>query len=290
MKSIVRIMAERMKGGEISIHKYLKNNSVELHGISIMNSDTNMRPNIYLESYYEKYKEGVSVEDIADEIIEVYNQCEQNSDVIDINEFNFDTIQDRITFRLVSKEKNKKVLEEIPYIEFLDMAIIFYVLVNQDSYGVGSVRINNDMIREWGINHVTLMHLAGENTPRLFPAKFVDLMELVKELDGMSNNELELHKSSQVFVLTNEIGINGSGCILYKNILKEIADKMKSNIYILPSSIHEVLILPYEQGLSYEKITNMITQVNYTVVNYEDILTDHPYIYIRKTGKIEYKK
>ena len=89
-----------------------------------------------------------------------------------------------------------------------------------------------------------------------------------------------------MYVLSNKSKLNGSGCILYQNLLRSLGKKLESDFYILPSSVHEVLLIPADDQDSYEELTAMVQEVNATQLANEEILSDHVYYYSREAEKL----
>ena len=89
-----------------------------------------------------------------------------------------------------------------------------------------------------------------------------------------------------MYVLSNKSKLNGSGCLFYHNLLHNLCEKLECDLYILPSSIHEVILIPAYDHDSYDELTSMVKEVNSTQLSKEEILSDHVYFYSRETGQI----
>ncbi len=96
----------------------------------------------------------------------------------------------------------------------------------------------------------------------------------------------EENDPSPLYVLSNQTGIYGACCILYQDLLKNFADSFERDLIVLPSSIHEVLLTPDEQGLSYDYLNAMVVQINHSEVPVEDQLSNHIYLYTRKDDQL----
>lgn len=296
---------------EIKVNRIMKNNSVELDGIVFFKEGDNISPNIYLNSYFERYQEGESVEGIANEIIRLYESSKkaQTKDYVDF-EFEYEKIKDTIVYRLVNFQQNRKLLREVPHIRFLDLAITFHCLVREGEDGIGTIRITNEHIKLWEVNMKQLMQLATENTMCKFPVKICTMEEVI--LDIMNREYAQLLKSEEsdsayeaamlemmiqemfhnenkreMYIMTNTIGINGATVVIYQDILKDFAKKMRCDFYILPSSIHEVILVPYEENMEPETLQEMVNEVNLSQVPEEEVLSDRVYIYRRETNSVE---
>lgn len=278
----------------IEIHNIIKNNSIELEGMVIIEEGKNVSPNFYLQFYYEDYLKGADIAGIAMEMAEKYNRMQENG--FDGFDMDIGNCMDKIVCRLVSYEKNSKLLEEIPYIPFLDMAIIFYCLVMEDENGTGSVRISNQIMEKWDMTVKTLYTVAIHNTERLLPKVFCPLKSMLKSVledggQGMPDifEGLEgcSYQEGTPFILTNIKGVNGASAILYPDCLKDIGRMAESSLYIIPSSIHELLIIPDDGQVSPDGLKKMVKEVNASCVAAEEVLSDMVYYYSPEKNIIE---
>lgn len=295
------LVAEKMgEGYDVQICKVLKNNSMELNSIVVLKQDKNIAPNIYLEPYYDSYLEGTAVEELAGRLCGIY----RHSALPTLDEgftYSLEDVKPFVFYRLVSRERNKKLLETVPHLFYLDLAITFHCLVRSDVEGIATIKITNEHMKLWEIELEDLKELAKLNTEELFPARIRKLEEVIGALltggaitephhtdviygDFGETNEMD--GGGGLYVLTNQNGINGASCILYQNLIRKFARDMKSDIYILPSSIHEVILLPYDESLAISTLTNMVKEINLTQVPDEEVLSDRVYRYSRKENKI----
>lgn len=194
----------------------------------------------------------------------------------------FENIRGRIIYRLVNYEKNKEILEDCPHIRLYDLAVTFRWVARIDDVGVSTSLITNKQVKEWGVSVNDLVLAARQNTPRLFPAKIIDMEEM---LAGMVS--FILYPSAiPMYILTNEQELNGASALLYGDILKDFANKKGSDMYILPSSIHEVIMVPADRIDDPKGLSSMVHEANTTVVSTGDVLSDSVYYYDRKKDQI----
>lgn len=277
---------ERMgQGYNIKIYKVIKNNSIELDSLVVLKDGENFAPNIYLNAYYESFVAGTPMNEIMDRLYMIYNHCAIPI-VQDDFEYSLEFMEPYIFFRIVNLERNKGLLTQIPYIEFLDLAITFNCLVRSEEEGIGTIRITNDHIKLWDITIDRLKELAFNNTIRLFPPVIKTMEEVIKELLHSDNIDYESISYEEqncetypMYILTNEKGINGASCLLYKDVIREFAKHIKSDLYILPSSIHEIIIVPMESSMDKERFQRMVEDINNTQVLPEEVLSDCVYMY-----------
>jgi len=281
------------EGASIELHNIIKNNSLELEGMVILEKGKCISPNFYLQIYYEEYLCGRSVGDIVEDILEKYGSMEDK----ELGSFSMEACDcmDKIVCRLVSYEKNSRLLEEIPYIPFLDLAVIFSCLVVEDECGIGSIRISNKIMEQWGITVKMLYQVAVNNTQRLFPkvlcplkSMMVNILEGDEEAGWIPAGIInEIQDGGAPFVLTNQRGINGAAVILYPGCLKEISDATGKDLYIIPSSIHELLVIPDDKQIMAGDIKKMVHEVNTNCVVAEEVLSDMVYKYSAERNCIE---
>ncbi len=276
----------------------LKNNSVELDTMIIKEGDEHAVPVIFLNHYFQDYLNGREIESISNEIVETYRSNRNRVDVDNVGDCSFDLMKDRIFFKLVNAERNQRLLGELPHCITEDFALIFGCLIEHGEEGIASVRVDNRVFKRWNIGMEDLARLAMENTIRMFPPKVFPLrphnLELLQE-GGLSRtgieNLLEREEKSDwadedanggypgLYVLTNRDGVDGATCLVYDDLLERIGRRLGGEYYILPSSIHETLILPKDCGAQREELQRLVREVNKGVVDAMEVLSDEVYSY-----------
>ena len=273
-----------------SINHVVKNNSVELDGICLHRAGDTLSPTVYLNHFYEEYLEGRPLHSILSEIAATLSsevpELEVNTSLYD----NYDAIRHQIIFRLVNYERNEELLTSCPYLPFGDLAITCRWLVHSDSSGIASALITNKEMELWNITLEELYQTASINTRRLFPATIQPIQQLLSEyLDKDADIQELLDQTPdelQLFILSNEPRINGSTSMIYDGILADFAKKIKKDLYILPSSIHEVLLMPATKEIEEQALLNLVRDANRTVVGLPDILSDSIYRFDSKHNRI----
>ena len=296
----VRDRLEERTGLEVRTVEVIKNNSITLHGINIMVPESNMIPTIYLEQYLQSYEDGITLEEITDGIINIWENGKKINH-IDMEWFrNFDKVKDKLAYKLIGFASNRELLKNIPHQKVLDLAKVYYVSVEIEKFGGGTILITNNHLDEWGITVERLDMIAQKNTPRLFPVEINHMVDIVEELymekvmggeiteDALSYIELKdaLMKEFPMYVMTNTKRMYGAATMCYEDALKELAEKVQSDLIILPSSIQEIIIVPTNEESDLASFKAMVYEVNRTVVEEEDILSDSVYLYSRKTDSI----
>jgi len=257
-----------------------KNNSVVLDGVMLQRGKERVAPNIYLNHYYPKYCSGESVEEIAEQIIAL---CEEKREEINSLaarlDFSEAYIREHLYYRLVSKERNEELLQEIPHRLYLNLAIVYYWVVYEEEAQLGSIMMTGAQMERMGWTEEDLMRIAEQNTPQLFPMSARGIEEIVGDLLLQCQN-------FPVLVISNDRGINGAACLMYPGVLEQLKEKMKGSFYILPSSIHELIVIP-DNGTSPDRLCEMVYCINRTQLPQEDILSDAVYHYSEVTGELQ---
>lgn len=275
----------------VTLNHVMKNNGTELDGITIMEKDKNIAPTIYINSFYDRYREGVSLKAVVSEIIRIYNQ---NKNSININADYFESyenVRKTIVYKLVNYQKNKKLLEDVPYKRVLDLAVVFYCLIEQRKGVSATALIHNEHLRIWNVTEDEIYNDALKNTPVLLAGSIVPMSKILSEIAGtapVDNDEKVCEYTGEdiLYVLTNSSRVNGAACILYDNLLKKFANDVHSDLYILPSSVHEVIIVPKKNAFDKSELADMVREVNEQGVSQDEILSDNVYEYNRKNGLI----
>ena len=303
-KTFIGAIAHRVKesmgeGYNIQIYKVMKNNSLELDSLIVLQEGKNVSPNIYLMPYYESYLEGTPMNEIIERLCSIYR--DSTVPIVDNNfQYSYEEMKPYIIYRLISYDRNKKLLENVPYIKYFDLAITFHCLVRNDEDGIGTIRITNEHLKIWDASLNEIEAFAKNNTKKYFPISIRTMDEVIKEMlfDDMDKDLPEeiinqiLYQSFsyqheyKMYILSNLKGINGATCMLYEDVFQELASQIKSNFYILPSSIHEIILVPDDNNMKKETLMEMVKDVNCTQVAPEEVLSNEVYYYSRERNSI----
>ena len=284
-KAVENILGEGYDVEEVMVDK---NNGVRLEALVIRMPELNIAPTIYLRSYYDNYEKGESLSECASRLVINYRNSLPDED-LDISFYSdYESVRAGLSYKLISAERNKELLENVPHVPFLDLAIVFYFSFEKKGMPDGTILIRNKHMEMWGIDTERLLKDARENAPRSMPGVCNDMYSVLEriypgkaeEIFGDGDTEIPL------FVLSNSKMINGAATMLYPDFLRDISDKLDSNLYIIPSSVHEVLVLSEKLGDDKKSLQEMIRMVNETHLEPQDILSDSLYFYDRNDEKI----
>lgn len=279
-KKRVKKEVEYRVDGLVSIQQITKNNGLELDGLTILAAGVNISPTIYLNYYFDEYlKHGLNA--VVDKIIEVYEQNKPEVP-IDISFFtDAEKVKGKIKMKLISYSRNKELLKKVPHVRYLDMAIIFYAeMENKPNEGLATIQIYNHHLSFWDFTTEALYELANENM--LGDFRLESIFESIIDIFDEEQKEM-LMAAKDMFrmqILTNKAKMYGAIGMLQTCMLQEYMKRYNTEkLLIIPSSVHEVLLIPYEQGVDMEEMKAMVKEVNATQLQPEEVLSDNAYIY-----------
>lgn len=285
---IAEIQAELLKGwkedADITICPLKKNNNQKFTGLHIRQDHQNTSPVLYLEGYYLLLKQGRSMSQVLRQIQHDYERACLTIPCKMKNPSNFAYIKDRIIFRLINFEKNKELLKDCPYVRLFDLALTFRWVAYTDDNGIASALITRQEMEHWKVTPEQILVIAKKNTPALFPARIYTLDRVLKEFGIIGeDNDTQM----EMYILTNQTKINGATSLLYDNVLADFARSKRTDFYILPSSIHEVILLPLYEADSEEILFRIVKEANEKVVSLGDVLSDQIYYYRWEENRLE---
>lgn len=290
--------AEKMRG---NVEKHLadikvrttqvrKNNGVKLTGLVFEAENTNISPTVYMEEFYDSYQMGKSMEELTDAVLDIYNRSVPKS-ALNFDFFKeYDKVKDHIGFRLVNARENEELLQHVPHMEFLDLALVFFYALESEELGDGTIQIYKNHMNLWKVTEQELYQVAMENMPKLCPAEFGPLADLILEMAGdMAASEIGEEfcmAEPKLYVLSNDKHTHGAGAMLYPGMMERIYEVISDNFYIVPSSVHELIVWRDDGRMDAKDLADMITEVNHTQLRQEEILAHHPYYYDGKDKRI----
>lgn len=294
-EELQRFLLERL-GAEYrtEISRVRKNNGVMKEVLYIRKENSECVPCFYLDELYSSYCMGEHTEGLAEHLANiVLTECEEVRQQINVY-LSKEWIVKHLFLRLVSAKENEELLTDAVSVKFLDFAAIFYVLTEDCSEGVKSFQIPKNVWERLDLGSAeAYVTRAIENTRRLFPER---LYEIEKTEEGCVLHE-ELPERSEVrkdrlypqrlYVLTNHRKINGAAVLLYPELLKRLGERFGGDFYVIPSSVHEVLLLKENDRENAEYLNRMVREVNSRQVAPEEILSNHVYRYFTEEERME---
>lgn len=252
--------------------------NVTLNALVVRKTSSPIGVTIYLDSFYEEYRStGEEVSFLADKLLSHYHSeiMEASLSVSDLDVLKSKTsVYHKIYYKIINRARNEELLKKVPHIQFVensDLVLVFCILVEE----YATVTITNHLMEHFKFSISELIAVAQENTKKLFPASFRSMSEVLADL--MPILPVPMFDDS-MWVLSNTRNINGAGAMYYEHMLEDIAHRLNSNFYVLPSSLHEVIIVK-DNGIDTSYLCEMVKEINQTQVSEEDFLSDTVFYY-----------
>lgn len=291
-------LPEQFATANVSIQVITKNNNVKLTGLTITSEGTNISPTIYLEEFFDRYMEGADMTEILKRIadVRINNEVKVNFDVSDI--IDLENCRCKILPRLIGAEWNKSLLENRPHILIEDLAVTFYINLGKCNSETMSIHISKDLMEQWGVKTEDLYEIAIKNLRDMDEGTFTPMKDIIAEMmipmimeecNGdilkaqQKFNEM-MPEDDTMYVITNRDKINGACMLLDKNLMEKIINKLGTDIYIIPSSIHECIVISENINIKPEELENLVKEVNETQVSVEERLSEKIYKYTLEEG------
>lgn len=289
--SFLSYMPESYQGMEVRVDSVEKVNR-KLDGLSLLSNDekTTISPTIYISDMYKNY---LKTEDLQATIREAAETMDRVFKETTVPPLDISTAKDNIIFQLVNTLQNEDMLKNLPHREFQDLSIIYRWVVSVDQKGISSTVINNNLAKSLGMEEEQLFKAAAENTRRILPPVVQSMNDVIRDMfvaDGMPKELADQMIGEQVpertmWVISNESKIDGAASMLYEDKLHNLAESVGTDLYILPSSVHEVIAVSVEMGEP-EELARMVAEINMDQVDLSERLSNQVYHYDKDLRKI----
>lgn len=283
---IYNLIAGQLPAGtSVHLQKVRKNNGLELDGLTFSNGQSNISPTVFLNFYYEIQNHFPDLDAICKDILRTYEH-NKSTENINVDFFtDYELVKGHLAFRIINYGKNKELLQTVPHIRYLDLAIVFYCLLQVSEKGNATILIHANHLKFWHVTADELYQQTCQNTPCLLPYEFHNMDVFLSEPSVSSalgtGNRLDSHPFCPMYILTNSRKLYGASCMLYPHLLEEISDKLCADLFILPSSIHEIIILPALCRSQARELADMVADINQTELAIDEVLSNHIYYYSR---------
>lgn len=298
---------ERVMGPDYDVRfeSVLKNNHVKYDALVIMKRGEHIAPTVCLNGYYDEYNKGQKISDIAQSLIAWYEQHKGQLTIVPEVFYDYDNIRDNIFVKVINAKMNETLLKRLPHICYYDLAMIAYWEVEHEGARRGVANITNGQLEVWNIDKQRLFSDAVTNTKKKNAPKLESLSDMMKELlaarldmasykvgeDGEMDislarvmDDIDAMDDQKIYVLTNEQKVDGAVYMLFDDVLESISIQLGTDFCIIPSSVHEVLLVPKDDTIDYEYLQEMVVSVNESYVEPEEVLSENVYVYERGKG------
>lgn len=287
LEALKDMLADSFKVKTYTVFK----NGKEVEAFLITEEDSAVSPTFYYKNYLDDYMKGVSVEDLAKEIVAAYFFASQqySFNATDFRDFNAQ--KNRIVYKVVNAKEYAEQLPNIPHVKFFDLAIIFYCIINISKEESISYVITNSLLEIWGISKEELYEIAHQNFPKVLPLQISPITETIYEGfkdRGLMEETIETLPDDFIYVVTNKYQKFGFANIFYPKLLETFAKRFGS-FYIIPSSTEEALLFPTSTNMGVDEIKYMVRTINgdKNIIQPDIFLSNSIYHYDAETGKID---
>lgn len=286
-EQFVEDLKERLEaGGEkfsVDLNAVQKMNQ-NYEAVTVKPEDAIIGVNLNMTEIYERYDRGMSYDTLVREVAEKADRA-----LHDRPDFNLEALQDydqmkeKLSMEVVSAERNADLLEKVPHKDMEDMAVVYRFVLDSDSEGRGSILVTNQLMDNYGITAEQLHEDALKYAPVMRPAVIQTMAETLLEMMGPEAKDMiPVLPDDPLFVATVPDKIQGAGVLAYQDFMEQAAERVGGDFFILPSSIHEILLVRDDGTFDINHLEDMVKQVNETEVAPEDLLTDSVYHYDSK--------
>ena len=289
-ESVAEIVSEVLGSGVIVDLQEVTKVNLSLEGLTIRKQGENIAPTIYLNQYFNQFNDGRAMDDIVQDIIKVYenNQPKNIMDVFKTEDFyDFEKMKEKIVLKVINTERNLDLLEQVPHLDMegLGLSVVFYVSLMTGEQSAG-ILIKNEHLKLWEKTVSDLLTVAEVNTNRMHAFTIKSMNEVLSGMFGFEE-ELIPEDVPALYVLTDENKTFGASQLFLKDKIREFAKQQDCDVYILPSSVHELLLLRADfPNVEPEYLKEIVCEVNATEVSNEDFLCDGAFKYELATDKI----
>ena len=279
-------LSERGNDVDVKVSTVEKMNQ-SYEAITITPEGSNIGMNMNLEVFAEAYESGVPFNEIVEQVTNKVEAHLADMPTFDVQALtDYEQMKDKLAMEVVATDRNADLLAKVPHQEMEDMAVVYRFVMESDENGRASILVSNDLLDKMGVTPEQLHADALENAPELRPAVIKGMSEVMMDMMGEDAHEMfgidEFPQDEMMYVATVPDKISGAGVIAYQEFMDQAAEKLGGDFYILPSSIHEVLLVKDDGAVNFNDLKSMVEDVNATQVAPEEKLTDSVYHYDSK--------
>ena len=282
-------MALRYPDERVELKRVTKNNGVIYTGISVISEDERVYPTIYLEPFYEELGDDPLDDGMIDRICGIYES--RRIGVTPELDFlkDYGKVRKNLRCKLINYKSNEEWLRDVPHKRFLDLAIVPYYRIKDCDLGKtimseGTFVIRNTHLELWDVSPDALINESIKNTLTMESPVITGIYELLRKLNPSFAGDIrEEIEAAPMYVMTTD-GVNGAVSMLYEDKIGDFCESIDSDVYIIPSSVSEVILVPRKGCIPEGMLNEMIREVNKTELAPVDVLSDHVYYFDRDEG------
>lgn len=248
-------------------------------GITISPAGGNVGMNLNANQLFDQMQDGQSYEGVLAVAVSTAERGLHDMPAVDVSELmNYEAAKKYLCFDVVGSDRNADMLEKVPHTDKENISMVYRLQLDSTENGAATVLITNAMMEQFGVTKEQLHADAMENAQEIRPADFRTMAAVMAEMMGMPE-EMMADMAPPMYVATNQDKVQGAAVMFYPDFMDQAAKELGGDIFILPSSVHEVLILPDDGNMNAQELKEMVTSINASEVSPEDRLTDSVYHY-----------
>ena len=289
-EGILAYLPKEYRNATVNIVHVPRNNDREQVAMVIKKEGQGLPAEVYLEEYYTRFPDWVSdktiLRTIAGDYLAEETEMKWKAEMVEAVK-DFDSVKGNIRVQVVNKDMNRENLRGYPHKEVAgtDLAAVFRVMLYKDGEERAAVLVTDKTMKDWDMDVDSLYETALKNTAAQAPAQINSMMSLF--FDSMEPLEpKEVFRNEGLYILSNPQKDYGAAVMLYPGLLQSIAEATQSSFYILPSSIHEVMLMKEGNGMDAKELQGMVMDINQREVASQEVLSDKVYFYDGKEQKI----
>lgn len=285
-------LPERYQNMEIRVASVNKVNR-PMDGLTLVDksAEKNVSPTLYINDMYDHYLHTENLQKVLQDAAESMDKAFLEAPQAGI--LDMDNARDNIVFQVVNTMQNEDMLRDMPHRDYQDLSIIYRWVVAVDERGIQSTIVRDNLAKQLGMTEADLFKCAVENTRRIFPPMVKSMNDVMKEMmmsDGMPAEIAdmmleEMPADRTMWIISNDRGVNGAGSMLYEDVLHKLAMQLESDLYLLPSSVHECIAVSVDMGDPYE-LAEMVNEINMSQVSLEERLSNQVYHYDKDARRL----
>lgn len=279
VENIKKYLPQEYQDAEVNIVQTVKNNDITLNALCVIGKD-NAVPSLYLEQFYACHLFGASLEEVMKSMADIYLE-NRRPDIFTEEEFEYEKLKDSICVTVCSTERNHKLLQDVPHELREDFALVYRVRVKLDNQEEGTVLIQNSHLKRWGIDEQTLREKAWHNMEHSFTYELTSIYELIKEEFGLEELPGD-GRQPEVYMLSNHERLYGAVYMFDRKAMGGIAEKLASDIILLPVSVHECILLKSNDEKGLEGLRKLVEDIDEMDISPEYALSKELYLFSRQ--------
>ena len=284
-------LPEEYKGMHLEVRPVEKVNQM-MDGLTLTGDGVRISPTMYINNMYDHYLQTEELQEVLVSAAKTMDEAMKEAPDI-LPSVDMSKAKDNIVFQLINTEQNKEMLADAPNRQFQDLSIMYRWVIKVEDAGVQSTVVRNNLAEQLGLSEEQLFKLAVENTRRIFPPTIKNMNEVIRDMfmkDGMPPEMAdmmigEMPPDQAMYVISNDRGLNGAISMLYEDKLHGLAEEIGTDLYIMPSSVHEVIAVSSNMGDPNE-LAQMVAEINMDQVSLDERLSNQVYHYDKDLRKL----